>query len=64
MWQLFHPPSFSVVQPLFKSIHDDLVNRLSLFISLQTGQSRISILYTQIRTVFPESFAVKLEAIV
>ena len=64
MWQLFHPPSFGVVQSLFKSVHDDLVNSLSLSISLRIGRSRIPILYTQIRTIFPESFAIKLKAIV
>ena len=64
MWQLFHPPFFGVIQSLFKSVHDDLVNSLSLPVSLRISWSEISILYTQIRTVFPESFAVKLKAIV
>ena len=64
MWQLFHPPSFDVVQSFFKFVHNDLVNSLSLSIFLRIGRSKISILYTQIRIVFSESFAVKLEAIV
>ena len=64
MWQLFHPPSFSIVQLFFKFVHDDLVNSLSLPISLRIERSRISILYTHIRTVFPESFTVKLKTVI
>ena len=52
------------MQPLFKSIHYDLVDSFSLPISLWIGWSGISILYPQIKTVLPESFAIKLKAII
>ena len=61
---LFYPLSLGVVQSLFKSVHYDLVNSLSLSISLQISRSGIPILYTQIKTIFPEGFAIKLKTII
>ena len=46
------------------SVQYDLINSFNLPISLRVGRSGISILYTQIRTVFPESFAIKLKTII
>ena len=46
------------------STHYNLVDSFSLPISLWIGWGGISILYPQIRTVLPESFAIKLKAIV
>ena len=62
--QLLNPSSFGVIQPLFKSVHNDFVNSLGLSISLQIGWSRISVLYTQIRAVLPKSFAATLKTII
>ena len=57
--------TFPLRHPIFfKSVHYNLVNSFSLPISLRVGRSGISILYTQIRTVFPEGFAIKLKAII
>ena len=62
--QLLNPSSFGVIQPLFKSVHDDLVNSLGLPISLRISWSGISVLYTQVGIVLSESFAVKLKTII
>ena len=64
MWQFLHPFSLCVVQPLFRSIHYNLVDSFSLPILLRIGRSGISILYPQVRTVLPEGFAIKLKAII
>ena len=64
MWLFLHLSSLCIVQPLFKSVHYNLVDSFSLPISLLIGWSGISILYPKIITVLPESFAIKLKAIV
>ena len=53
-----------IIQSLFKSAHYDLIDSFGLPISLWIGWSGISILYTKIRTIFPEGFAIKLNAII
>ena len=64
MWQLFYPFSLLVIQPLLKSTHYDLVNNLGLSIPLGISWGRISIRNSQITTVSPKRFAIKLKAIV
>ena len=46
------------------SIHYDLVDSFDLPISLWIGWSGISILYPQVRAVFPEGSAIELKAII
>ena len=64
VWQLFHSLSLCIVQPLFKSTHYDLIDSLGLSIPLWIGQSGISVFYSQIATVSPEDFTIKLKSIV
>ena len=53
-----------IIQSLFKSAHYDLIDSFGLPISFWIGWNGISILYTKIRIVFPEGFAIKLNAII
>ena len=64
MRQFFHPSSLRIIQPLLESIHYDLVNSLSLSIPLGISWDRISIRNSQVITVSPEGFAIKLKAII
>ena len=64
MWQLFHPSSLRIIQPLFQPIDHDLINNLGLSISLGVGKSGIPVCNSQVTTVSPEGLAVKLEAII
>ena len=64
MWQLFHPFTPGIVQPLFKSIHCDLVDSLDLSIPQWISRSGIPILNAQVTTVPPKGFAIKLKTIV
>ena len=64
MWYLIHQFSLCLIQPLFKFIYYDLVDSFDLPISLWIGWSGISILYTQVKTVFLKGFAIKLKAII
>ena len=64
MWQLFHPFTPGIVQPLFKSIHCDLVDSLYLSIPQWISRSGIPILNVQVTTVPPKGFAIKLKTIV
>ena len=60
MWQLFHPFSLCVVQPLFKSTHYDLIDSFNLPIPL----GGISICYTQVIAIPPEGFVIELKTVV
>ena len=64
VWQLFHPLSLCIVQSLFKSTHYDLIDSLVLSIPLWIGQSGILVFYSQIATISPEGFTIKLKSIV
>ena len=64
MQWFFYPLSLCIIQSLFKPAHYDIIDSFGLPISLWIGWSGISILYTQIKTVFPEGFAIKLKAII
>ena len=64
MWQFFHPFSFCVIQPLLKPIDYYFVNSFSLPIPLRISRSRISVSYTQVRTVLPKGIAIKLKSII
>ena len=64
MWQLFHPSSLHIIQPLFQPIDHDLMNSLSLSVSLEVGRSGIPVCNSQVTSVSPEGLVVKLEAII
>ena len=64
MGQLFNPPPFRIVQPLFQSIHDGFIDGFRLPITLWVGRCGVSIDDSQLITVFSKGFAVKLEAVV
>ena len=64
MWQLFHPSSLRIIQPILKSIHYDLVNNFDLSIPLGISCGRIHIRNSQITTVSLEGFAIKLKSVV
>ena len=64
MWQLFHPFSLHIIQPLLDSIYYDLVNSLGLSIPLGISWCRIYICNFQIKATSFERFAIKLKAIV
>ena len=64
VWQLFHPFSLYVVQPLFKSAHYDLIDSLSLSIPLWICWGGISIRYAQVTTISPKGLAIELKTVV
>ena len=64
MWQLFHPSSFHVVQPLLQPVYYDLVNGFSLPILLGVGQCGVSIRNSQLTVVLFESLTIELKTIV
>ena len=64
VWQLFHPFSHRIIQPLLESIHYDLINSLGLSIPLGVSRGGISICNSQITTVPPKGLAIKLKAII
>ena len=64
MRQLFYPSSLRVIQPFLESIHYDLINSLSLSISLRISWNGIPACDTEITIISPEGFAVELKAIV
>ena len=64
MWQLFHPSSFRIIQSLFQPIDYDLINSLGLSIPLGVGRSGISVCNSEVTTVSPEGFAIKLKAVI
>ena len=63
MWQLLHPFSFYVIQPLFEPTHYDLIDSLGLSILLWICQGGISICYAQVAAIPPEDFTNKLMTI-
>ena len=64
MWQLFHLFFICVIQPFFEPTHYDLIDSLSLSISLWICQGGISICYAQVAAIPPEGFTIKLKTIV
>ena len=64
MWQFFYPFSFCIIQPLLKPIDYYFVNSFSLPIPLRISRSRISVSYSQVRTVLPKGIAIKLKSII
>ena len=64
MWQLFHPFSLCIIQPLLESIHYDLIDNLGLSIPLWISQGGIPIRNAQVITIPLEGFAIKLKTIV
>ena len=64
MWQLFHPFSLCIVQPLLESIHYDLVNNLGLSIPLGISWGRVSVLDSQVTAVSSKRFAIELKVVV
>ena len=64
MWQLFHPFSLRIIQPLLESIYYDLVNNLSLSIPLGISWYKVSTHNSQIAAISPEGFTIKLKAVV
>ena len=62
--QYFHPSSLCVIQPLFKSTHNDLIDNLSLSIPLWICQGGISIYNAQVTAIPPKGFAIELKTIV
>ena len=64
MWQFFYPSSLRIIQPLFHPIDYDLINNLNLSISLGVGWSGIPVCNSQVTTVSPKGFAIKLKAII
>ena len=64
MWELFHPSPLCLIQPLFQSIHYDLVHGLGLSISLGVGGSGVSVSDPELAAILPEVLAIKLETVV
>ena len=64
MWQLFHPFSLCIIQPLLESIHYDLIDNLGLAILLWISWDGIPIRNALVIIVPPEGFAIKLKTIV
>ena len=62
--QLFYPFSLCIIQPLFESIHYDLIDNLGLSIPLWISRGGIPIRNAQVTTVPFESIAIKLKTIV
>ena len=61
---IIHPSSLHIIQPFFQPIDNDLINSLSLSISLRVGRSGILVCNSQIITVSPKGIAIKLKAII
>ena len=55
---------FRVVQPLLESTYYDLINNLGLSIPLWVSRGGVPIRNSQITTIPPKSFAIKLKSIV
>ena len=64
MWELFHPSTLCIIQPLFQSAHYDFVHGLGLPISLGVGRSGISVCDAKLVAVFPEVLTIKLKTVV
>ena len=64
MWQLFHPFSLCIIQPLLESIYYDFVNSLGLSIPLEVSYGRVSVCNSQITAISPKGFAIELETII
>ena len=64
MWQFFHPSFLHIIQPLFQPIDYDIVNSLSLSISLGVGRSGIPVCNSQVTAVSLEGLAIKLKAVI
>ena len=64
VWQLFHPFSLCIIQPLFKPTHYDLIDSFSLSIPLWICRGGISICYVQVTAIPPKGFTVGLKSIV
>ena len=64
MWELFHPSPLCLIQPLFQSIHYDLVHGLGLSISLGVGGSGIPVSDPKLAAILSEVLVIKLEAVV
>ena len=58
------PPIFPIIQPLFESTHYDLINSLGLSIPLWVSRGGIPIHNSQVITIPPKGFAIKLKSIV
>ena len=64
MWQFFHPSSLRIIQLLFQPIDYNLINSLGLSVSLGVGRSGMHVCNSQVTTISPEGFAIKLKTIV
>ena len=54
MWQLFHPFTLYIIQPLLESIQYDFIDSLNLSIPLWICRGGVHILDAQITTISPE----------
>ena len=64
MWQLFHPFSLRIIQPLLEFTHYDLINSPSLSIPSWVSRGGIPIRNFQVTTIPFEGFAIKLKSII
>ena len=64
MGQLFNPPPFRVVQPLFQPIHYSFIDGFRLPITLWVSWCGVSVGNSQLTAISSESFTVRLEAVV
>ena len=64
MGQFFYPSTHRVIQPFLEFVHYDLVNSLSLSISLRINWNGIPVYDSKITIVSSEGFAVELKAII
>ena len=62
--QYFHPSSLCVIQPLFKSTHNDLIDNLSLSIPLWIRRGGISICYAQVTTIPLKGLTIELKIVI
>ena len=64
MRQFFYPSSLCIIQSFLKSTHFGLVNSFSLFVPLGICWSEVPVCNSQLTTVPPKGFAIKLKSIV
>ena len=64
MWEFFQPSPFCFIQPLFQSIHNDLVHGFGLSVSPRVGRSGISVGDPKLVAILPEVLAIKLQTVV
>ena len=64
MWQLFHLSFLRIIHSLFQPIDYDFINSLALSIPLGVGRSGISVCNSEVTTVSPEGFTIKLKAVI